>query len=55
MMKPITVHLERYAPMHGWANRLLRIDLSEMRIWAQETVPYVPAYLGARGIAARIC
>ena len=54
-MKPITVNLERYESMHGWANRILRIDLSEMRIWAQETAPYVPAYLGARGVAARIC
>jgi len=41
--------------MHGWANRILRVDLSDMRIWAQETAPYVPDYLGARGIAARIC
>jgi aldehyde:ferredoxin oxidoreductase len=54
-MKPTTVHLKRYEPMHGWANRILRIDLSEPRIWAQETAPYVPAYLGARGVAARIC
>jgi aldehyde:ferredoxin oxidoreductase len=54
-MKPITVHLDRYERMHGWANRLLRVDLSEMRVWAQEAAPYVPAYLGARGIAAGIC
>ena len=54
-MKPITCHLERYEPMHAWANRILRIDLTDVRIWAQETAPYVPAYLGARGIAARIC
>jgi aldehyde:ferredoxin oxidoreductase len=54
-MKPIAVKLNRFKNMHGWANRILRIDLSEMRVWAQETVPYVPAYLGARGIAARIC
>ena len=54
-MKPITVNLERYESMHGWANRILRLDLSNMRIWAQETAPYLPAYLGARGVAARIC
>jgi aldehyde:ferredoxin oxidoreductase len=54
-MKPITAKLKRYKGMHGWANRILRIDLSDKRIWAQETAPYVPAYLGARGIAARIC
>jgi aldehyde:ferredoxin oxidoreductase len=54
-MRPITVRLERYENMHGWANRILRIDLSDMRVWAHETAPYVPDYLGARGIAARIC
>ena len=54
-MRPITVSLPRFATMHGWANRILRIDLSDMRISAQETTPYIPDYLGARGIAARIC
>ena len=54
-MKPTTVHLERYESMHGWANRILRIDLSDMRVWAKESAPYLPAYLGARGVAARIC
>jgi len=54
-MKPITVELPRFETMHGWANRILRVDLSDMRISAQETGPYIPDYLGARGIAARIC
>jgi len=54
-MKPITVKLTRFADTHGWTNCILRVDLSNMRIWAQETAPYVPDYLGARGIAARIC
>lgn len=40
--------------MHGWANRILRVDLSDGRIWAQETGPRVPAFLGARGLAAKI-
>ena len=40
---------------YGYGGRILRIDLSEMRISAQETAPYLPEYLGARGIAARIC
>ena len=53
-MKPVTVNVRRYEGMHGWANRILRIDLGDMRVWVQETGPYVPAYLGARGIAARI-
>ena len=41
--------------MHAWANRILRVDLDNMRVWAHESAPYVPEYLGARGIAARIC
>jgi len=54
-MRPITVTLPRCERMHGWANRILRIDLNDMRISAQETEPYIPDFLGARGIAARIC
>jgi aldehyde:ferredoxin oxidoreductase len=54
-MKPIMVKVGRFEAMHGWANRILRIDLSNMSVGVQETAPYVPAYLGARGIAARIC
>ena len=53
-MKPIIANMPRYKKMHGWANRILRVDLSDMRITAQETAPYVPDYLGARGIAAKI-
>ena len=54
-MKEITVQVQRFAPLHGWTNRILRVDLSDMRIQVQETAPYVPDYIGARGIAARIC
>ena len=46
--------LPRFQPMHGWTNRLLRVDLSSGRIWAEETAPHVPAFLGARGLAASI-
>ena len=53
-MKPVTVTLERFAPMYGWRNRILRVDLSAGRIWAQEAAPDVPAFLGARGLAAKI-
>jgi aldehyde:ferredoxin oxidoreductase len=53
-MKAKTVTLPRYAPMYGWRNRLLRVDLSTGRIWAQETAPYLPDFLGARGLAAKI-
>lgn len=54
-MRTVTATLPRFGSIHGWANRILRIDLSDMSISAQETTPYVPAFLGARGIAARIC
>ena len=45
---------DRGAPMHGWRNRILRVDLSDGRILAQETAPFVPDYLGGRGLAAKI-
>ncbi|MBN1955100.1 MAG: hypothetical protein JW900_08635, partial [Anaerolineae bacterium] len=54
-MKPIVNTVDRFAHMNAWANRILRIDLDRMRVWARETAPYVPEYLGARGIATRIC
>ena len=53
-MKRITVNGARFPHTHAWANRILRIDLSNMTIEAREAAPYIPAYLGARGIAARI-
>ena len=53
-MKTKTVTLRRFGPMFGWRNRVLRVDLSAGRIWAQETAPYVPDFVGARGLAARI-
>jgi aldehyde:ferredoxin oxidoreductase len=54
VVKPTTIRLRRYEDMHGWANRVLRVDLSDMRIWAHDVAAYVPGYLGARGIAAKI-
>ena len=54
-MRLITEKVPRFVAMNGWGNRILRIDLGNMRIRAQETAQYVPKYLGARGIAARIC
>ena len=57
-MKPIVPIVEkvaRFGSMQAWANRILRVDLSNMHIGVQETAPYVPDFLGARGIAARIC
>jgi aldehyde:ferredoxin oxidoreductase len=54
-MKPVTQKVGRFGQMHGWVNRILRIDLSDMRVSVQETKPYVPDYIGARGVAARVC
>ena len=54
-MKPTSVALPRFAPMPPWANRILRVDLSAMTIRATETAPYLPDYLGARGLAVRLC
>ena len=54
-MNPITNQLARLAYTHPWANRFLRVDLDTMAIHAQASSPYLPAYLGARGTAARIC
>ncbi len=53
-MKSIQVTLPRFKPMYGWTNRILRVDLSEGRIWAQETAPYAPDFLGGRGLAAKL-
>ena len=54
MQSIVKERVGRFPPMHGWANRILRVDLSDMRVEVQETAPYVPKYLGARGIAARL-
>jgi len=54
-VREISKTVRRFERLHGWANRILRVDLSDGRIGVQETAPYVPDYMGARGIAARIC
>ena len=38
----------------GWAGRILRVDLSEGRIWTESSLQYGTRYIGARGVAARI-
>jgi len=53
-MKSVAVNVPRTPSMPPWANRLLRIDLSEMTVRVQETVPYISQCLGARGLAARL-
>ncbi len=54
-MKTITKKIERFGNLNGWSNRILRVDLSNMHIEAQAVEAYVPEFLGARGIAAKIC
>jgi aldehyde:ferredoxin oxidoreductase len=54
-VRPIEKEVVRFRSMYAWANRILRIDLSNMDIEVQEAESYLPEYLGARGIAARIC
>ena len=53
-MKPIVKTVDRFRNMFGWANRILRIDLSNMQIAVRETAPYVPDLLGASFPAARL-
>ncbi len=53
-MKPTVARVPRCPSLHGWTNRILRVDLSSHRAWVTETAPMVPDYLGARGLAARI-
>jgi aldehyde:ferredoxin oxidoreductase len=54
-VRPVTSEVGRFRSMDAWANRVLRIDLNDMDIQVQPAESYVPEYLGARGIAARIC
>jgi aldehyde:ferredoxin oxidoreductase len=54
-VRPTVRKVERFRHMYAWTNRILRIDLSNREIEVQEAECFVPKYLGARGIAARIC
>ena len=54
-MKPIRISVPRFEPKHAWANRVLRVDLSDMVVEAHPAAAYLPDLIGARGIAARIC
>ena len=53
-MKPITTRVPPTEPGYGWMNRILRIDLSAMEVRSQESGGYLPAFLGGRGLAAKI-
>jgi len=53
-MKETARTLPHFAPRFGWANRILRIDLSSHTIEVEPVDAYAPQFLGGRGIAARI-
>jgi len=53
-MNQSTYQVPKFAPLHGWANRLLRIDLGNRTVQAEPIEAYVPDYLGGRGLAARV-
>jgi len=53
-MKTIKANVPPVEPGFGWMNRILSIDLSSMQVGSRETTDYVPAFLGGRGLAAKI-
>ncbi|MBM3190659.1 MAG: hypothetical protein FJZ90_18320, partial [Chloroflexi bacterium] len=54
-MTSLDVRLPRFEPMPPWANRILWVDLSAGTARAEPSAPYLPDYLGSRGLAARLC
>ena len=38
----------------GWAGKILRVDLTDGRVWTEPSVDLGRQYLGARGVAARL-
>jgi aldehyde:ferredoxin oxidoreductase len=42
------------ANMYGWCGKILKVDLSDMRISELKTMDYADRFLGGRGIATRI-
>jgi aldehyde:ferredoxin oxidoreductase len=53
-VEDIAKQVKHFAPRFGWANRILRIDLCSRSIDVEPVEPYVPQFLGGRGIAARL-
>jgi aldehyde:ferredoxin oxidoreductase len=48
------VTLPDFPPLFGWRNRLLRINLSDSKIWAEDISKLAPDFIGGRGFAAKI-
>ncbi|MCJ7538216.1 MAG: aldehyde ferredoxin oxidoreductase, partial [Desulfobacterales bacterium] len=42
------------ANMYGWCGKILKVDLSHLRISELKTMNYADRFLGGRGIATRI-
>jgi aldehyde:ferredoxin oxidoreductase len=53
-MKPLVQTVKRFPKRFGYANRLLRVDLSAMTIGVEETTAYLPDFLGGRGLGAKL-
>ena len=53
-MKSTSATLKRHDTCFGWANRLLRIDLSSHSISSEPIEHYLPDFIGGRGLAARL-
>jgi aldehyde:ferredoxin oxidoreductase len=53
-MEPVTARVTPAKPGYGYMNRILKIDLSTMKVSSQESEGYLPEFLGGRGLAAKI-
>ncbi len=53
-MRVVKTKVPPTEPGCGWMNRILRIDLSSMQVSSLESKEYLPAFLGGRGLAAKI-
>ena len=53
-MKPVVTRVPRFGERYGYANRILRVNLSDMSVRAEESAPYLPYFLGGRGLGAKL-
>jgi len=40
--------------LYGWSGKMLRIDLSTMKSWVEDTEPYIPSFIGGKGLSVKI-
>ncbi|NLG26817.1 MAG: hypothetical protein GX557_02830, partial [Chloroflexi bacterium] len=53
-MNAVVVNVPRFGERHGYANRILHIDLCDMSVRAEESAAYLPYFLGGRGLGAKL-